>query len=62
MKCPRCGFEVGDRVTMMSGLISGRRLVGTVRARTGASCHVVEWDGRPPLATALPNENVTMLS
>ena len=50
-------FREGDRVGMISALIPGRALTGTVtRAPDGAL--LVEWDGQPFIGTALPNANV----
>lgn len=57
-----CGFEAGDRVTMISGFekedgSDPERLHGTVEAWEHGCGHIVAWDEMPTV-TALPNPNV----
>ena len=61
-RCPSCGFAVGDRAKMRSGLVDERGLpIGHVHGVVDtwhAGCdHIVTWNELPTV-TALPNPNV----
>jgi hypothetical protein len=58
--CPVCGFAVGDRVEMLSGLLPPRMVHGVVVQWQAQCGHIIEWDGSPYTGTALPNPNVRL--
>ena len=44
MKCPHCGFTVGDRVHMRSANMPGKILRGTIEPWQASCGHIASWE------------------
>jgi hypothetical protein len=65
MNCKTCGFGIGDRVKMESGLTKADGgTIGWVHGTVEAwehGCHIVEWT-ETGCVTALPNPYVSLVA